>query len=74
MNSIPAINANGTECPPQYRYDAGNLYSPSYDMQLANINLNPSISYANYYSTDSQQLTLAQPSTYSQSSGKLSKE
>jgi hypothetical protein len=74
INATPAINANGTECPPQFRYDAGNLYSPSYDTQLANTNLNPSINYANYYSTDSQKLILAQPSTYNQNSGKLSKE
>ena len=73
MNATPAINANGTECPPQYRYNAGNLYSPSYDTQLANMNLSPSINYANYYATDSPQLMLAQPSP-SQSGGKLSKE
>jgi len=32
MNSVPAINATGTECPTQYRYNAGNLYSASYDI------------------------------------------
>jgi tungstate transport system substrate-binding protein len=31
INSTNAINANGTECPQQYRYNAGNLYSASYD-------------------------------------------
>jgi hypothetical protein len=74
INSTNAINANGTECPPQYRYNAGNLYASSYDTQLANMNLSPSISFANYYSADSPQLMLAQPSTYSQSGGKLNKE
>jgi tungstate transport system substrate-binding protein len=32
INSTNAINANGTECPTQYRYNAGNLYSASYDI------------------------------------------
>jgi tungstate transport system substrate-binding protein len=73
INSTNQINANGTECPQLYRYNAGNLYAPSYDA-LANMNLSPSISIENYYSTDSQQLMLAQPSTYSQSGGKLNKE
>jgi tungstate transport system substrate-binding protein len=73
INSTNAINANGTECPQQYRYNSGNLYSPSYDA-LANMNLSASISFLDYYSADSPQLMLAQPSTYSQSGGKLSKE
>jgi hypothetical protein len=74
INATPAINANGTECPPQYRYDAGNLYSPSYDTQLATIDLNPSINYSNYNSTDSQQSIPAKLLTYNLNSGKLSKE
>jgi tungstate transport system substrate-binding protein len=74
INATPAINANGTECPPQYRYDAGNLYSPSYDTQLATIDLNPSINYSNYNSTDSQQPIPAKLLTYNLNSGKLSKE
>jgi tungstate transport system substrate-binding protein len=73
INSTNAINANGTECPAAYRYNAGNLYSPTYDA-LANMNLSASISLPNYYSTDSQQLTLAQPSTYSQTSVKTNRE
>ncbi len=32
INATNAINANGTECPQQYRYNAGNLYSASYDI------------------------------------------
>jgi tungstate transport system substrate-binding protein len=31
INETNAINANGTECPQQYRYNAGDLYSASYD-------------------------------------------
>ena len=31
INATNAINANGTECPQQYRYNAGNLYSAPYD-------------------------------------------
>jgi hypothetical protein len=73
INSVPVINANGTECPPQFRYNAGTLYSPTYDTQLANMNLSPSVNYANYYVTDSPQPVLAPPSP-SQSGVKLSKE
>jgi tungstate transport system substrate-binding protein len=73
IDSNNVINASGTECPPQYRFNAGDLYSPSYDA-LANMNLSASISLPNYYSTDSQQLTLAQPSTYSQTSVKTNRE
>jgi tungstate transport system substrate-binding protein len=63
---------NGTECPAQYRYNAGDLYSPSYDA-LANTNLSASISLPNYYSADSQQqVMLAQP-TPNQTNIKLSK-
>jgi len=32
IDSNTVINASGTECPAQYRYNAGNLYSPSYDI------------------------------------------
>ncbi len=60
---------NGTECPSQYRYNAGDLYSKSYDA-LVNSNLGTSIITPNYYSTDSQQVTLAAPSTQN-NSGKL---
>jgi tungstate transport system substrate-binding protein len=31
INANNTISANGTECPQQYRYNAGNLYSASYD-------------------------------------------
>jgi len=73
INSVPVINANGTECPPQFRYDAGSLYSASYDIQLANIDLSPSINVGNYYSTDSQQLMVSHP-TYNPNGVKISKE
>ena len=54
------ISASGTECPTQFRSYAGDMYSPSYDT-VANVNLNASIITPNYYSTDRQQLLLAQP-------------
>jgi tungstate transport system substrate-binding protein len=59
IDSNNVINASGTECPPQYRYNAGDLYSPSYDT-VANRNPNVSISLPNYYVNDSQRLKLAQ--------------
>ncbi len=31
INATNAISASGTECPQQYRYNAGNLFSASYD-------------------------------------------
>jgi tungstate transport system substrate-binding protein len=73
ISSTNTISASGTECPSQYRYNASTLYSPSYDV-LAVSNLSASISLPNYYSTDSQQVTVAQPSTYSQSSVKTNRE
>jgi len=60
MNSIPSINATGTECPLQFRYNAGNLYSATYDA-VANINANLSFNSSNYYITDKKQVTLTQP-------------
>lgn len=60
MNSTPAISASGTECPPQYRYAAGDLYSYTYDT-VANMNANLSITSSNYYTTDSKPLTPTQP-------------
>jgi hypothetical protein len=74
INSVPAIDANGTECPLQFRYEAGNLYSSSYDVQMANMDPNSSLSYANYYYADSQKPVIAQPLTYSQNSGKITEE
>jgi hypothetical protein len=60
MNSTPAISASGTECPLQYRYNAGSLYTPTYDT-VANMNPNDSISLSNYYASDSQSINFAQP-------------
>ena len=54
------INASGTECPSQYRYNAGTLYSPNYDT-LVSLNLNASIAAPNYYSKDRQQILVALP-------------
>jgi hypothetical protein len=73
INSTNAINANGSECPQQYRYNAGTLYSSSYDA-LANTNLSPSISLPDYYFADSQQITVAQPSMPTPSNVKFSRE
>jgi tungstate transport system substrate-binding protein len=69
IDSNNVINASGTECPPQYRYNAGDLYSPSYDT-VANMNLNASIALPNYYVNDKQKLKLAQL-TPSQTSAKV---
>ncbi|MGO8806845.1 MAG: substrate-binding domain-containing protein [Candidatus Bathyarchaeia archaeon] len=70
INSVPVINANGTECPPQYRYDAGNLYTASYDVQMANMIPNSSLSDASYLYVDIQKPINTQLLTYSQSKGK----
>ena len=55
----PVIGAAGTECPSQYRYNAGNLYSATYDT-VANFNLNISISTPNYYIADKPKIVPAQ--------------
>jgi tungstate transport system substrate-binding protein len=73
INSTSQINANGTECPGQYRYNAGTLYSPSYDT-LAASNLSVSISLPNYYSTDQHQvMMIAPPSKDTQNGVKTNK-
>jgi tungstate transport system substrate-binding protein len=70
INSTNQINANGTECPAQYRYNPGNLYSPSYDTLSSN-NL-ASIQLPNYYSAANKQVT-AQSATYAPSNSRLNK-
>jgi len=72
INSTNQINANENECPAAFRYNAGTLYSPSYDTLSAQ-NLSVQISLPNYYSTDQQQPMIAPPSTYCQSSVKTNK-
>jgi tungstate transport system substrate-binding protein len=62
MSATPAISASGTECPPQYRYDAGNLYSATYDA-TANVSANVFDGFSNYYTADSQKPTIAPPAT-----------
>ena len=57
MNTTPAISASGTECPPQYQYNAGNLYSVTY---VANLSAQISIGLPNYYVADGNKITLAQ--------------
>jgi tungstate transport system substrate-binding protein len=58
-DTVPVISASGTECPTQYRYNAGDLFSATYDL-VANFNANSSISTPNYYVADKQKITLAQ--------------
>ena len=72
INSTNQINANGNECPAAFRYNAGTLYSATYDTLSAQ-NLNVQISIPNYYSGDQQQIVIAPPSTYSQSNVKVNK-
>jgi tungstate transport system substrate-binding protein len=44
IDSNNVINASGTECPPQYQYNAGDLYLTSYDTEtVASTNLNASV-------------------------------
>ena len=38
INSTNQISASGTECPAAFRYNAGNLYSASYDTAAQNLN------------------------------------
>jgi hypothetical protein len=71
INSTNQINAGGTECPAAFRYNAGNLYSFSYDT-VANMNLSASISLPNYYSADSKKVT--QQLTYTQTNVKIKME
>jgi tungstate transport system substrate-binding protein len=55
INSTNQINANGNECPAAFRYNAGDLYSASYDT-LAAQNLTPQFNAANYDVTDPPQV------------------
>jgi tungstate transport system substrate-binding protein len=70
MNANPAISASGTECPSQYRYNAGDLYSPSYDA-VANMNANVPIDFVNYTVADSQKPIIALPAKSSPSTAKI---
>ena len=63
INSTNQISASGTECPTAFRYNAGNLYSASYDIVVANFNANISISTPNYNIADKPKITLAQALT-----------
>jgi tungstate transport system substrate-binding protein len=47
INATNAINANGSECPQQYRYYADSLYSPLYDA-VANTNFSHPINLETY--------------------------
>jgi hypothetical protein len=67
-DTTPVIGATGTECPSQFRYNAGNLYSASYDTVVANFNANLSINSPNYYIAYKPKINVAQavttPSSY----------
>jgi tungstate transport system substrate-binding protein len=67
INSTNQISASGTECPTAFRYNAGNLYSASYDTVVANFNANI-ISTPNYYIADKPKITVAQAMTTPSSS------
>jgi hypothetical protein len=69
--NAPIINASGTECPTQYRYNSGTLYSPTFDA-MVNLNIAMSINTPNY-TTDGQQLTIA-PAAPTLFSGKFYSE
>ena len=68
INSNNQISATGTECPAAFRYNAGNLYSPSYDTVVANFNVDISISTPNYYISDKPKITVTQTVTSPSSS------
>jgi tungstate transport system substrate-binding protein len=72
INSTNQINANGNECPAAFRYNAGNLYSATYDTISAQ-SLVVQINLLNNYQTNLQQTVIAPPATYSQSYLKTSK-
>ena len=67
INSTNQISASGTECPTAFRYNAGNLYSASYDTVVANFNANISISTPNYNIADKPKIAVAQAITTSNS-------
>jgi hypothetical protein len=56
-DTVPVISAAGTECPPQYRYNADTLYSVTY---VANLSAQLSINLPNYTITSGKKIALAQ--------------
>jgi tungstate transport system substrate-binding protein len=50
INANNTINANGAECPTQYRYNAGDLYSSSYDA-IPSLSLSPAAIFVSTVST-----------------------
>ncbi len=56
-DSTPIISASGTECPTQFRYNEGSLFSVTY---IANSNANISFNVPNYYIADKPKITTAQ--------------
>jgi tungstate transport system substrate-binding protein len=72
IDSANHVNASGTECPGAYRYNAGTLFSPSYDA-LANNSLSTSVNFPNYYSASRKEVTLTQKNANLTSNNKISK-
>ncbi len=71
INSTNQISANGNECPAAFRYNAGDLYSASYDT-LATQNIASQFSTENYFVADQPPLCASPPAS-AQSSSKLFK-
>lgn len=56
--NLISISASGTECPVEFRYNSGTLYSPSYDT-VSNLSIAISINTPNYF-TNGQQPAITQ--------------
>jgi tungstate transport system substrate-binding protein len=61
INSTNQISANGNECPSAFRYNAGDLYSASYDAVATQI-LAPQLISPNYVAADQPQTQLSSES------------
>jgi tungstate transport system substrate-binding protein len=72
INSTNQINANGNECPATFRYNAGDLYSASYDT-IATQSIKPQFNASNFYIADQSQVGTSSPASI-QLGGKLCKE
>ena len=72
INSTNQISASGTECSSAFRYNAGTLYSLSYDT-IAAQNLSVQIALPNYSQKNKQQFVITPPFTYTESYLKTNK-
>jgi tungstate transport system substrate-binding protein len=57
-DTTPVISASGSECPTQYRYNAGNLFSAIYDL-VADVNVQFSTGLPNYAVAEGQKIAIA---------------